>query len=104
VGKKTVIICVAMIVLAIALATVWGQQYPILFIVICVLAVFVYGLNSIDTTLDKQPHLALMDGAEIVRIREIEASAKGMTINPDQQAIPKPFIETFPVQIEGPLT
>jgi hypothetical protein len=45
-----------------------------------------------------------MDGAEIVRIREIEASAKGMTINPDQQAIPKPFIETFPVQIEGPLT
>ena len=78
-GKKTVIICVALIVLAICAVCLWNQVYAILAIVAAVLAVLVFGLKSIDGTLERHPKLALMDGTEIVKMKEIEVMAAKYT-------------------------
>lgn len=80
VRKKTVIICVALIVLGVCALTLWHQTYAILAIAGIVLLIVFFGLRSIDGTLEKHPQLALMDGTEIIRYREIELASKDQKI------------------------
>jgi len=105
VGKKAAMGIAALLVLGIAIFAVWGKEYAVLMIVGMVFVVLLTSFLSIDKTLAAHPELALMDGSEIVRIREIEAgAAKDMTaVIPGQKPVAKPYVEvttTLP-EIEG---
>lgn len=94
VGKKTVTACVTLLILGVAIIAMWGQVYPILVVVVLAFAVFYRFNESVDKTLKAHPDLALMDGTEIVRIREMELGAKGMPPSPNEQIPgPKPVVE-----------
>lgn len=87
VGKKTVIACVGLLVLAVAMGATWGKEYIILGLGGMVLAVIVLSMRSIDKTIEMRPDLALMDGAEMVRLEEVKMGAKGMSPVPNQPSI-----------------
>jgi hypothetical protein len=97
VGKKTAITIVVLTVLGVAITGVISFAIRIrpesvllvaaILVAVVALAwfavfVFKHALGSIDTTLKNHPELALMDGAEIVKLREVEMAAKHITILP----------------------
>lgn len=91
VGKLTVLSVVALIVLAVALLSAWGNVEAVYVIVGVVFLVFGVAHFSIHKTLQKHPELALLDGTELVAYRkmEIEMAAKGFEV-PTAPAIPSP--------------
>ena len=100
VGKKASIAHATFIFLTVAALCLIGKATSILAIVAVGLFVFFYALNSIDKTIKDNPKLALTDGSEIVRIAEIEAGMKGVSVVPVQVPGPNPFID-IPLQIHG---
>jgi hypothetical protein len=100
VGKKTVTACVTLLMLGLAMTAVWGNVYAILAVVVVVFLVFERFNRSVDKTLEAHPELALMDGSEIVRVREMQLNAKGMSTQPDHNPVAKPVIEILPA-LEG---
>jgi hypothetical protein len=90
VGKKTAIACVALIVLAtLGVTAIWGNIWIVLVILLVLVFVVIYSNHSIDGTLSKHPHYALLDGGEIVRIHEIQSAAKGIRVSPQAPLIAK---------------
>lgn len=102
-GKKTVVLCVALICITFAAIAALGiysfrpliPAFPFLvFATIVLLAISfiaVFGLKSIDKTLEKHPQSAFLDGPDIVRMREIDLTiAKNTPALSDTPSIPDP--------------
>ncbi len=94
VGKQTAITVVVLIVLGIALLSVWGQTEAVYFIVATVVFVFLSALFAIHKTLAKHPELALLDGLELVEYKKLDIAAKNMRRIPDtiDAADPQPAL------------
>jgi hypothetical protein len=80
VGKKSVIAVVALIVIGIAFPVAgWmGLKEAIYAALALVVLIFFGAMKSIDSTLEKHPELALMDGMEIVAYKKVEMAAKNL--------------------------
>jgi hypothetical protein len=76
VGKQTVITVVAMIVLAVAIAAVWGNVVAVYVILGVLVLIFFGALVSIHKTLKESPSLAMLEGSELVAYRKVELATK----------------------------
>lgn len=93
VGKLTVIAVSAILVCGVGMISGWGDPKVIFGAIMAILFIVWLSFRQIGQTLNDHPELALMDGTEIVRIREIEVAAKGMDISPLERPRPKPYVE-----------
>ena len=76
VGKQTVITVVAMIVIALALGSVWGNVAAVYVLVAVLVIIFFGALASIHKTLKDSPGLAMLEGSELVAYRKVELATK----------------------------
>ncbi|MCL4401799.1 MAG: hypothetical protein M1436_03915 [Acidobacteria bacterium] len=100
-GKLTAIAVTALLVVAVTMVSAWGNETVHLaglgIIVVIVFAVF----RRIAKTLEASPEVAILEGAEFIRYRQLEIAAKNIPAIPLTPAIPDPVPP--PMQaIEGP--
>lgn len=89
-GKKAVITVVALIVVAIAIVSLWGNVWPVLALAMLVVVLFFGSMKSIDDSVKANPDLSLLDGAEVVALRKAEMAAKNTTVIDITPAIANP--------------
>ena len=100
-GKLTAIAVAALLVVAVAMVSGWGNQ-TVLLCGLGIVVVIVFGAFwRITMTLEKHPELALLEGTEIIRYRQLELAAKNSPAIPITQAIADPSPPP-PQEIEGP--
>ena len=102
VGKKAAIAMVALIVVAVSLPVAgWLGLTGAVYVALGLIVVIFFGaMRSIDTTVERFPELAMMDGMEVVAYKKVALAAKNQPSIPDTPRM----IDPNPANpgIEGP--